>query len=67
MPDGPVRLRRTDPTRVNLADPATVRFWCQELDVGPGDLVDAVRRVGPKVQDVAMALGRPVPTSGADG
>ena len=47
-----------DALRVSVNEPWEVRYWCEELGVTPEQLKQAVRRVGPMVEDVRLELGK---------
>jgi hypothetical protein len=43
-----------DPTRLDLSDPAEVRYWSDRFGVLPRMLLIAVERVGPKSKDIEL-------------
>jgi hypothetical protein len=47
-----------DTSRINLHEDWEVRFWSDKWNVSRPQLMDAVRRVGVQVRDVARALGK---------
>ena len=47
-----------DTSRINLHEDWEVRFWSDKWNVSRPELIDAVKRVGIQVRDVARALGK---------
>jgi hypothetical protein len=43
---------------IDIEDPDEVRFWCNEFDIPPLDLVSVVVAVGPVIDHVRMELAR---------
>jgi hypothetical protein len=50
----------TEDQEINVNDAAEVLQWCEELGVTELELRDAVRNVGPRVNDVKHMLGEMV-------
>lgn len=50
-----------DEMRVNVSDPAEVKYWCEKFGCTPDQLRDAVATVGDLVADVESYLARPRP------
>ena len=46
-------LKRIDTTRDH-----EIQYWCNECAVTAAELLDAINRVGPRLRDVARALGK---------
>ncbi|WP_159350927.1 DUF3606 domain-containing protein [Roseomonas harenae] len=55
QPEKPVR------ERIDITDDYDIREWAKRLGVTELDVAIAVRHAGPRVADVAMALGLPRP------
>ncbi len=49
-PPSPIK----DPKRIDLADPAEVAAWCEQLKIAPDDLKTAVDVVGPMSAAVSV-------------
>jgi hypothetical protein len=47
-----------DHSRVNLARPAEVRWWCATLGVSEQQLREAVAAAGSRIEDVRRELGQ---------
>ena len=47
-----------DTARINLHQDWELRFWSDKWNVSRPELMDAVKRVGVQVRDVARALGK---------
>jgi hypothetical protein len=47
-----------DTSRINLHQDWELRFWSDKWNVSRPELMDAVKRVGVQVRDVARALGK---------
>jgi hypothetical protein len=47
-----------DRSRIDVNEPAALRYWSRELDVTPRDLRRVIGRVGPMVDDVTEELAR---------
>jgi hypothetical protein len=47
-----------DSTRINILEPWDLQYWSDRWNVPRRQVVDAIRRVGDQVQDVAQALGK---------
>jgi hypothetical protein len=49
--------RQTDgPTHIDIHQPHAIGEWAEELGVSPTELIDAVKKVGPAVEDVTREL-----------
>ena len=51
-----VALGPADPDRIDVGNPAEVRWWCRELDVSSRDLLAMVETVGRDIEVVRKAL-----------
>jgi hypothetical protein len=58
MPDDKDKTGKPDRDRINVNEPYELRDWSKELGVTPDALKDAVREVGPMVDDVKRKLGK---------
>lgn len=47
-----------DTSRINLHEDWELRFWSDKWHVSRPELMNAVKRVGVQVRDVARALGK---------
>jgi len=52
MADDLSRTGPEDPKKININQDWEVRYWCKELGVTAEELVEAVKAVGPMVEDV---------------
>jgi hypothetical protein len=43
--------------RIEVDEPAALRYWCEELGVSPEDLKEIVTEVGDRLADVERRLG----------
>ncbi len=50
------KLGPADQTRINVAAPDELYWWCRHLEVNPGQLRRAVREVGEKATAVRRLL-----------
>ena len=50
-----------DRTRIDIKQPHALGEWAEELGVSPGELVDAVDKVGPALDDVLQELSKDRP------
>jgi hypothetical protein len=58
MADDKTKTGRPDRDRINTSESYEVRDWAKRFGVSEGELLAAVRKVGPVATDVAKALGR---------
>ena len=58
MADDKTNTGRPDRDRINTSESYEVRDWAKRFGVSEGELLTAVRKVGPVAKDVAKALGR---------
>jgi hypothetical protein len=47
-----------DCPRINIYEPWDLRYWSDRWNVPRQQVVEAIRRVGDQVNDVAQALGK---------
>jgi hypothetical protein len=47
-----------DSTRINIHEPWDLQYWSNRWNVPRQQVVEAIRRVGDQVHDVAQALGK---------
>ena len=47
-----------DSTRINIHEPWYLQYWSNRWNVPRQQVVEAIRRVGDQVHDVAQALGK---------
>jgi len=57
MPDNPKQVGKPDRDRINVNEDYELRDWSKSLGVSADRLKEAVRKVGPMVEDVRRALG----------
>ena len=57
MEDDPAK-RGIDRNRINANQDYEVHYWTQKLGVSRDELIKAVERAGPMVDNVARALGK---------
>jgi hypothetical protein len=58
MADSLSRRHPQDSLRINVHEDWELRFWSDKWNVPRHQLMDAVKRVGVQVKDVARALGK---------
>ena len=58
MPDDLKQVGKSDRDRINVNEDYELRDWSKSLGVSADRLKEAVRKVGPMVEDVRRALGR---------
>ena len=58
MPDDKSKKRPQDASKINIHEPYEVEYWTKQLGVTPGQLMDAVSKLGVSVKDVKKQLGR---------
>ena len=58
MADSLSRRHPQDSLRINVHEDWELRFWSDKWNVPHHQLMDAVKRVGVQVKDVARALGK---------
>ena len=58
MVDSLSRRHPQDSSRINVHEDWELRFWSDKWNVPRHQLMDAVKRVGVQVKDVARALGK---------
>lgn len=58
MADDPTKRDYRDRDRINVNEPYEVRYWSDKWSVSPDRLKDAVREVGPMVNDVKRKVGK---------
>jgi hypothetical protein len=58
MPDDKTKTGPADDKRVNVHEDYELRYWSGKFGVTPEKLKDAVRKVGPMVDDVKKELGK---------
>jgi hypothetical protein len=47
-----------DSSRINIHEPRDLQYWSDRWSVPRRQVVEAIRRVGNQVQNVAQALGK---------
>jgi|UPI000560325F hypothetical protein len=52
------RRHPQDSPRINVYEPWDLQYWSDRWNVPRQQVVDAIRRVGDQVHDVAQALGK---------
>jgi hypothetical protein len=52
------RRHPQDSPRINMHEPWELQYWSDRWNVPRRQVVEAIRRVGNHVQDVAQALGK---------
>jgi hypothetical protein len=57
MPDDPTKKGGPDRDRVNIHEEHEMRYWTERLGVSRDKLQDAVKKVGPMVDDIEAELG----------
>jgi predicted DNA-binding protein YlxM (UPF0122 family) len=55
---GVSRRHPQDSTRINILESWDLQYWSDRWNVPRQQVVDAIRRVGDQVHDVAQALGK---------
>ncbi len=58
MPDDLTRRQPEDPKRINTSEAWEVNYWSKLFNVTPEQLKQAVKEVGPMVDDVKRHLGK---------
>lgn len=58
MPDDRTKRGPQDRSRVNVNEPYELDYWSKHFGVTPQQLRDAVKAVGPMVDDVRRRLGK---------
>jgi len=58
MPDGLRNANDTEPDRIDISEDHIIFRWMRVFGVSEQMLIDTVRRVGPRPEDVRRALGR---------
>jgi hypothetical protein len=58
MPDDKSKTGPADDKRVNVHEPCELQYWSNKFGVTHDQLIDAVRQVGPMVDDVKRQLGK---------
>jgi hypothetical protein len=58
MADDKDKTGKPDRDRINVHEPYELRDWSEKFGVTPEKLKDAVREVGPMVDDVKRKLGK---------
>lgn len=59
MFDNGIKTDERFEVRIRLDDPHEVHHWAKVFGVTSLDISIAIRAVGPKPEDVALALGKP--------
>jgi hypothetical protein len=59
MADNLSKKTSADRKRINTSEDYEVRYWTERFGVTADQLKEAVRKVGPMVDDVARQLGKP--------
>jgi Protein of unknown function (DUF3606) len=52
------RRHPQDSPRINIHEPWDLQYWSDRWNVPRRHVVEAIRRVGDQVEDVAQALGK---------
>jgi hypothetical protein len=47
-----------DSSRINIHEPRDLQYWSDRWNVPRRQVVEAIRRVGDQVQNIAQALGK---------
>ncbi len=58
MPDDVTRRQPEDPQRINIKQDWEVGYWSVKLGCSKAELIAAVKKVGPMVEDVKKELGK---------
>jgi hypothetical protein len=58
MPDDITRRQPEDPQRINIEQDWEVSYWSEKLGCTKAELIAAVQKVGPMVEDVKKELGK---------
>ncbi len=58
MPDDITRRQPEDPQRININQDWELEYWSKRLGCTKAELIAAVQKVGPMVEDVKKELGK---------
>lgn len=58
MPDDVTRRQPEDPQRININQNWELEYWSKRLGCTKAELIAAVQKVGPMVEDVKKELGK---------
>lgn len=58
MPDDITRRQPEDPQRININQDWELEYWSKRLGCTKAELIAAVNKVGPMVEDVKKELGK---------
>jgi hypothetical protein len=58
MADNLGKRHPQDASRINIHEDWEVRYWTDKWRISRQELIDAVKRVGVRVSEVAKALGK---------
>jgi hypothetical protein len=60
MSDDPTKTGGPDRSRVNVDEDYELRYWTKAFGVSAERLIQAVKKVGPRLDDVEAELSHPV-------